>query len=308
MSTPFPGPYSRLRYRTRALLCPTTSPRALWQTDDATQFIIGMKAVIEAHRDLCEQGFVHRDICPGNISLYPTLERSVNPIAFIYDFDCVLPSCERNMNIVSTLQFQSRDVLDSIAGGARLTMTAHHGVESLVLVLAWAIFKRIVARLSTTESRVRGEAQRQRPIVSDSEDEGHFYERQYISPEAYLKEKLDEAFGQMFVDNILQARSAVIAFKWRHRDACMPAEIVDYFKTHDGSCMYYLLGYLGEMFIDDEARREKSDRNPDLPLNLDWQTPLQDRGYEEYFSHPSLLTVLESIIMYAQKLEKTQTR
>ncbi|KZV73180.1 hypothetical protein PENSPDRAFT_649091 [Peniophora sp. CONT] len=154
----------------------------LWEFKDAEELLDAMLSVVEAHKLLYERGFIHRDISPGNIMLrdpsdplsssapggsrqaflmdveYAKFSATPNDAGGIGDdegkegdgsepppFPRKIP---RGPTMTGTMQFQARQVLEGVKLGPQhtITQTIHHDIESITLVIAFAVLKHLEVR------------------------------------------------------------------------------------------------------------------------------------------------------------------
>ncbi|KAF8072223.1 hypothetical protein FPV67DRAFT_927385 [Lyophyllum atratum] len=134
----------------------STVGRPLWEYTTDLELLMGFLDALQAHKELCDQGILHRDITPRNVLL------AVNPTAslraFISDLDIALiesspltkpevaiTTVERGTNMMGTAQFMAREILEN---SGTTVHKARHDIESFIWVLLYCVLRSLHRRAS----------------------------------------------------------------------------------------------------------------------------------------------------------------
>ncbi|TFK36489.1 hypothetical protein BDQ12DRAFT_241892 [Crucibulum laeve] len=154
--------------------------RPLWEYSSEKELLQGIRAALSAHRFLCDQGILHRDISPGNImlssagtqpqegaegflmdlefahikhsSLDITTHTAVPPVrapggrmtAPTQRSHTSFEDVKRGATMTGTAQFMAREILDAILGNEQIEREPRHDVESFVYVLGYSVMRKSV--------------------------------------------------------------------------------------------------------------------------------------------------------------------
>ncbi|KAF9802943.1 hypothetical protein IEO21_09794 [Rhodonia placenta] len=188
----------------------STVGRPLWEYESELELLLGVRAALDAHEFLCEQGIIHRDISPGNILLR---DRSYNPDSepdggegFLTDLEFArIPDAvtviegvgesqrthtrwrEHGAPLTGNVQFMALDILR--AGNGSIEHTACHDVESFIWVLGYCVLRKLVNTLKDKVPR---------------RDPGR----------KAVEEAFHDAFGHNNVRSVLKSRVACLPLTW----------------------------------------------------------------------------------------------
>ncbi|THH07610.1 hypothetical protein EW146_g9263 [Bondarzewia mesenterica] len=201
----------------------STAGRPLWEYSSDLELLKGMRAVLDGHRFLYDQGILHRDISAGNILLaaHPlnapqghegfitdlefarvegeilTAESTVEQVPSMINLnDSTVPmtrvrtqftsaGAQRGAIMTGTLQFMATELLKAIKNKTPILQTVQHDIESFVWVLAFSTIRKLLSAKSSTVEH----------------DE--------------LDRRIRASFGRLVVDEI-----------WESRDSLMPLKFV----------------------------------------------------------------------------------
>ncbi|KAH8094564.1 hypothetical protein BXZ70DRAFT_975915 [Cristinia sonorae] len=156
-----------------------TAGRALWESDSYLEIVKGVRAALIGHRNLLNQGILHRDISPGNILL--SVEPSPTPgeEGILMDLEFariqttvtqdvqVHSQLERDGSIVhcthskcgavmtGTVQFMAIKLIEAMMNDNAIEHQVHHDMESIIWVLAYAIGRRLINENSEADDETK---------------------------------------------------------------------------------------------------------------------------------------------------------
>ncbi|KAI0667492.1 hypothetical protein C8Q78DRAFT_1082212 [Trametes maxima] len=161
-----------------------TVGKPIWMYETEEQLIDGLISALEAHKFLCDQKILHRDISAGNVLLSDHPEE-VGAVGFITDLDLAMmepdgeikstetvhatseyglysqglqgPTTRTQIQfaaeggdvITGTMQFMSRRLLQAVHYKETTVSTAADDVESFFWVLVYAVFRKLLAAPTT---------------------------------------------------------------------------------------------------------------------------------------------------------------
>ncbi|THH15946.1 hypothetical protein EW146_g4616 [Bondarzewia mesenterica] len=228
-------------------LITSTTGRPLWEYSSDLELLKGMRAALDGHRFLYDQGILHGDISAANILLavHPlnappghegfitdlefarvegevlVAESTVEQVPSMINLnDSTVPmtrvrtqftsaSAQRGATMTGTLQFMATELLKAIKNKKPILQTVQHDVESFVWVLAYSTMRKLLsARSSTVEH-----------------DE--------------LNRRFRASFGRLVVDEI-----------WESRDSLMPLKFVREEKLETEFIPRYISEPLKELFLE----------------------------------------------------------
>ncbi|ETW80102.1 hypothetical protein HETIRDRAFT_321835 [Heterobasidion irregulare TC 32-1] len=140
----------------------STVGRPLWEYSSDVELLKGLRAALEGHRFLYEQGILHRDISAGNILLAEDRNAPPGSEGFITDLeyawketitdqskvsepgstDSVL--AQRGAAITGTLQFMAMSLLNCLHESKPVTHTVEHDIESFIWSMIYAILRKLI--------------------------------------------------------------------------------------------------------------------------------------------------------------------
>ncbi|TFY69861.1 hypothetical protein EVG20_g2966 [Dentipellis fragilis] len=154
--------------------------------DSELHLLKGLRGALEAHRYLCEMGFLHGNINAGNVLLYNIDEEAKKGSqGFLLDVELALvkppflnqketvnappiqrtpgvytlpttrthnhfdadPILHSTSDMLGTVQFMAWEVLCAIASGEEIERRPHHDVESFVWVLAYSVMRLVATKM-----------------------------------------------------------------------------------------------------------------------------------------------------------------
>ncbi|KAF8072224.1 hypothetical protein FPV67DRAFT_1623110 [Lyophyllum atratum] len=123
-----------------------TVGRPLWEYTTDRELLTGFRDALKAHKDLCDQGILHRDISAGNVLL--TDNSDVSFRGFITDLEFArIESSSLAKPLTGTAQFMARELLIRTIYGKPVHQ-AHHDVESFIWVLLYCVLRSLYRRAS----------------------------------------------------------------------------------------------------------------------------------------------------------------
>ncbi|KZT66586.1 hypothetical protein DAEQUDRAFT_758692 [Daedalea quercina L-15889] len=162
----------------------------LWKYTDELQLLNAFYAIVEAHKYLCENGILHRDISAGNMLLWPggdaagflsdfdmahvdrslidniVIREAVNPVKRGVDSGGrpimtegsvrsridYTSSRPQGVAVTGTLQFMALQLLQAVHDEAIIPHVAAHDLESIANVLGYTVLRRLVSTPDCPES------------------------------------------------------------------------------------------------------------------------------------------------------------
>ncbi|KDR77570.1 hypothetical protein GALMADRAFT_245724 [Galerina marginata CBS 339.88] len=138
-----------------------TLGRPMWEYQSDRDLFTGFRDALQAHRNLCDQGILHRDISAGNILLAEAENAPVR--GFFCDLDFALvqsptettsrnhtesestPTFKRGAGATGTTQFMARELLNP---AQPITHQVTHDVQSFIWVLSYSVILNLHLRAS----------------------------------------------------------------------------------------------------------------------------------------------------------------
>ncbi|EED80749.1 predicted protein [Postia placenta Mad-698-R] len=218
----------------------STVGRPLWEYESELELLLGVRAALDAHEFLCDQGIIHRDISPGNILLR---DRSYNPDSepdggegFLTDLEFArIPDAvtviegvgesqrthtrwrEHGAPLTGNVQFMALDILR--AGNGSIEHTACHDVESFIWVLGYCVLRKL---LNTLKDKV------------PRRDPGR----------KAVEEAFHDAFGHNNVRSVLISRRACMPLVWLTGESSKPEHMLGPIRENTSVAMAALFGNL----------------------------------------------------------------
>ncbi|KAF9812852.1 hypothetical protein IEO21_05952 [Rhodonia placenta] len=221
----------------------STVGRPLWEYDSELELLLGVRAALDAHEFLCEQGIVHRDISPSIILLRDTKydpdsepdggEGLLVDLEFAGPSDVVTATesvgesqqtyakwIHRGALLTGNIQFMALDVLRAIKNGnAGIEHTASRDVESFIWVLGYCVLCKLVNMLKDKVPRT---------------DPGREAE----------EEAFHDAFGHNNVRSVLISRRACMPLVWLTGGSSKPEQMLGPIRENISVAMAALFGNL----------------------------------------------------------------
>lgn len=185
----------------------STVGRPLWQYSSDVELLKGMRAALEGHRFLCEQGILHRDISAGNILLAagssapPGCEGFITDLEFAWTETVIGPSnlspetalsvpAQRGAAITGTLQFMAMHLLNCLKRKQKDAVhTVEHDLESFIWSMVYAILRKLLT-------------------VQDAPSH----------EKTLLTTMFQDSFGRLTIDRILKSRRDLTPFDFLSDD------------------------------------------------------------------------------------------
>ncbi|EED78000.1 predicted protein [Postia placenta Mad-698-R] len=221
----------------------STVGRPLWEYESELELLLGVRAALDAHEFLCDQGIIHRDISPSNILLRDkTYDPDSEPDGgegFLIDLEFARPPdvvtategvgdsqrsysrwIHRGAPLTGNVQFMALDILRAIKNrSTSIEHTASHDVESFIWVLGYCVLRKLVNKLVNKVP---------------STDPGR---------EA-VEEAFHDAFGHNNVRSVLISRRACMPLVWLTGGSSKPKQMLGPIRENISVAMAALFGNL----------------------------------------------------------------
>lgn len=130
--------------------------RPLWQFESDMELLNALMSIAKGLQWMASKGIAHRNITPDNVLLH-----SSNQVkGFITDFEfAALTPREEMVDYTKTIQFAALEILYAASDRMAVVYKPEHDLESLSLVLAYSILRKILI-LAATQDRALYDAAR----------------------------------------------------------------------------------------------------------------------------------------------------